>query len=153
VVEDSNRLTRFDRRFFKLLGLSVIVIGLATLGVGTWVSLEEWIAVAKWPRTQAVLVREESLKTGARLTFRFKLGQQPITGIEYRWGGEEAIKKLQSYTPGTTYTIRYDPDGPDVSTILTYTWELFSAPITIISVALFLVIGGIVVRRWSNEPD
>jgi hypothetical protein len=143
VVEESNRLTRFDRRFFKLLGLSVIVIGFAALTVGVWISLEEWTAVAKWPRTQAVLVRKESLKTGARLTFRFKIGQQPITGIEYRWGGEDAIKKLQSYTPGTIYTIRYDPDGSEVSTILTY---------TIVFLALFLVNGGIVVRRWSNEP-
>jgi|SRR5579871_5988965 len=120
-------LTPGERITFKALGLPNIMIGVAMVSLGVWLGWKQWIKVAQWPRTNAVLVTKDISTVGARLIFRYDVGGRQFTGTGFRWGRASALESaLRRYEPGTIQTISYDPEDPaDVETNLSFGWDLF----------------------------
>jgi hypothetical protein len=147
----AERLTRTDRIVFRLMGALVILVGLAGLGMGGWLAHSQWARVARWPRTDALLISKDISKAGARLVFQYEAAGRQSTGVGFRWGSEKTVRAaLESYQPGTVQKISYDPENPgSVETILSYSWELFFAPISATVISVLLIAGGVVVYRWS----
>lgn len=111
----------------------------------------QWIRVAQWPRTNATLIRKDVSIAGARLAFDYQAGGRRFTGSEFRFGSEKSVAAaLESYRPGTSQRISYNPVDPgELETILSYSWELFEAPVASGIFGLLLNFGGVGVYRWS----
>lgn len=133
------------------MGVPVVFAGLFLLSLAGWLAWGQWVSVAKWPRTNAVLVSKGISSVGARLVFKYDIGGRRITGLGFRWGSDNAVRNdLRTYEPGTIQRISYDPDDPSqVETILGYSWDLFRAPIAAAAFGVLFVAGGAVVYRWS----
>ncbi len=146
------RFTPRDRIAFKALGVPPALVGLIVLGVSCWLAWGQWITVSHWPRANAVLVSKDISSGGARLVFQYAVRGRQFTGHEFRWGPESAVRPaLESYRPGTTQEISYDPEHPeDVQTILSYDWEGFKGPLVAAFLGLLLIAGGVSVFRWSS---
>jgi hypothetical protein len=85
------------------------------------------------------------------LVFRYEVGGRRFTGVGFRWGSEESVRAaLASYELGTSQRVSYNPEDPgEVETILSYSWELVRAPAFFWIFGGFLILGGVVVYRWS----
>jgi hypothetical protein len=140
-------LTSGERVGFRLLVGFVLIVGLAGLSIGCWLAWDQWSRVAHWPRVDAILVRKEISTVGARLIFQYEAEGRRFRGLAFRWGSENVVRAaLEGYEPGTVHRISYDPHDPSkVETILTYNWELFSAPVILIVLGFLLIFGGVVV--------
>lgn len=147
------RLTRTDKIAFKVMGIPVMLVGLVGLGLSGWLAHQQWIKVAQWPRANATLIGNDISGMGGRLVFRYNANRRQFTGSELRWGSEKKMRAtLESYRPGTVHQISYDPSDPsEVNTILTHGWDSFSGPAIFAAFCLLLILGGIVVYRWSYE--
>lgn len=142
-------LSRSDRTLFKALGAIVVGAGLILFGLGCWLSWQQWVKVARWPRVNAVLVRKTFNNVGADLIFHYEVNSLQYFGHAFRFGSENRLRAaLKSYEPGTYHVISYDPYNPlDIEAVEHSNWELFFAPI----LGLFFVAGGVWVYRWSYE--
>jgi len=118
-----------------------------------WLAWGEWITVAHWPRTNAILISKDISSVGARLVFQYEVDGRRFTGRAFRFGSEKTVRNdLEAYEPGTIQKISYDPEDPSqVETILSYSWELFKGSISAAVFGIFFVIGGVVVYRWSYD--
>ena len=143
--------TRTERLAFKAMGAFVALVGVAVVSVVCWLAWGQWTRVARWPRANAILVRKEFSSVGARLEFEYDVEGLHFTGVAFRWGSESAVRSaLESYKPGTIHKISYDPDDPtQLETILNYGWDFFKTPIPGVAIGLALILGGVMVYRWS----
>lgn len=143
--------TRTERLAFKAMGSFVILAGVALFTVVCWLAWGQWTRVARWPRANAILVRKEFSSVGARLAFEYDAEGLHCTGVAFRWGSESAMRAaLESYEPGTIHKISYDPDDPtQVETVLNYGWDFFKGPTSGVVIGLALILGGVMVYRWS----
>lgn len=143
--------TGAEQFVFRVLGAFVILAGVAGTSIACWAAWGQWSRVAQWPRADAILIRKELSPTGARLIFDYEVEGRHFTGQAFRWGSESAVgAALEAYEPGTVQRISYDPHDPaQVETTLTYNWELFRGSATGIVIGLLLILGGVMVYRWS----
>jgi len=146
-------LTRGERIVFKALGLPVILVGLALLGLAGWMAWGQWVKVARWPRTNAILISKDISSVGARLVFRYEAKAQRFTGVGFRFGSEKSVRKaLAAYEPGTIQKIAYDPEDPtQVETMLSDSWKLFMGSIYASVFGIVFLVGGVIVYRWSYD--
>jgi len=83
--------------------------------------------------------------------FRYEAQGQQYIGQAWRWGTPKAVEPaLESYRPGTTREISYDPKDPEeIETNLRYNWEFFSVPAFSAIFGLALMAGSVSIYRWS----
>lgn len=145
------RLTRTERVVFKVLGVPVILGGLVLVSFGAWSGLDEWIKLARWPRTNATLVTKEISGATARLVFRYDLRGRQLTGVAFYWGSQTMLRtSLESYEPETIHTIAYDPKDPRrVEMVPRFYGEALRLPIFEFLFGMAWAIAGVVVYRWS----
>jgi hypothetical protein len=129
----------------------MILTGLAWLGVTSWAAWEQWVRVSQWPRANAILMSKTFSSAGARLVFHYEAEGRRFTGAGFRWGQERTMRPaLESYSPGTTQKIGYDPHDPSqVETIIGYNWGLFKGSIVFAAPGLLLIAVGFAFYRRS----
>ncbi|MGA2185310.1 MAG: DUF3592 domain-containing protein [Bryobacteraceae bacterium] len=144
--------TRIERIIFRVLALGMMAVGLVFLSIGCWMARDEWIRVAQWPRTYAILVSKHISPVGARMVFHYEVGGRRFTGLGFRFGSEKEVRTaLESYEPGTMQRISYDPeDHGQVETNLTYNWNLFRPAVFSATVGAACLIVGILLFREAR---
>jgi hypothetical protein len=144
-------LNQIEQIAFKTLGLPVVFVGLVLFGLAARLAWGQWVRVARWPRTDAILMSKDISSVGARLVFQYEANGQRFTGLGFRFGSEKTVRNtLEAYEPGTVQKISYDPEDPtQVETNLSYSWELFLGPVSAAVFGVFSVVGGVAVYRWS----
>ena len=145
----AKRITRFERISSTVYGVFLISIGLTFLVFGCWLMREQWIKGTRWPRVNAVLIRKDILRAGARMVFQYEVKGYQLTGVGFRWGDEDAVRAaLASYEPGTVQRISYDPEDPRrVEIVLGYSWESVKIQIFGIALGIGMIAVGVVAYR------
>jgi hypothetical protein len=87
--------------------------------------------VAKWPRTNAVLIHKDISSVGGRLVFEYEVRGQRFTGVGFCWGTESLVQyALTTHGVGTTHEISYDPEDPSqIEPIQIPGWARLMGPI------------------------
>lgn len=147
----TEHLTRSERILFRALGLPVIITGFGVLALVGWLTGSRWIAIAKWPRTTAVLVHKDISSVGGRLVFEYEAKGLRFTGIGFCWGDEHLVRyALKKYEVGAIQTIGYDPeDSNQVEPTQIPVWARLMGPISGLMLSILFIVGGTVVYRWS----
>ncbi len=144
--------TRTERVIYRAMGAPVIFAGLVMLFLSGWLARLEWIKVAKWPRTDAVLVSKDVSEVGARLVFRYQFYRRRVTGTGFVWGPRQRVESdLASWSPGTTQQIGYDPENPaEVEPMHGDISMRFYVPVAAALIGAFFLCAGTAVYRWGS---
>lgn len=148
-------ITCGEQAGFRLLGVSLILVGVIGSSIGCWLTWDAWSRVARWQRVDATLVHKEISTVGARLVFRYEAEGHRFTGVAFRWVAPNAVRAvLADYELGTVHRVSYNPRDPsEVGTILTYNWELFRASVVVVLLGSLLTFGGGRVYGWSRAAE
>jgi hypothetical protein len=127
--------------------------GLTFLCISGWLGWWTWVKLARWPRTDAMLVSKNISDVGARLVFRYYASGHRVTAVGFVWGPPASVRSaLEAWTPGTTQRISYDPLNPsELEPIHGYKWGTWGGSIANALFSALFWVGGLFVYRGSYD--
>lgn len=137
----------------RALGVLAMLAGLIFLCISGWLGWWTWVKLARWPRVDATLVSKNISDVGARLVFSYYAGGYRITGVGFVWGPSASVRSaLESWAPGTTQRISYDPADPsEVEPIHGYIWGTWGGSIAPAMFSALFWVGGVFAYRGSYD--
>ena len=143
-------LSRTEQIVFKGLGIPVVGAGLIFAGLGVYFAWEYWGRITEWPRTSAVLVREDR----PSVLLRYRVDRQVYQSWSTYSGREIFARRAPEHYPvgAGRVVICYNPHQPEeVSVIPSSDWEFFIAPAGVIAFGLAFVAAGCMVWGWHKD--
>jgi hypothetical protein len=148
------------KRVLKLVGGIFAVVGLALLGAAYWTGNRQLTIIKSWPTIQAEVTKSQvthhlshdserstdTMMYEAEIEFRYTLnGKEYVTPSNpgYSTSSYPEMKRLaDTFAPGTTHLIRYNPADPnDIRFNAGYSFGFFFLPV--LFGGMGIVFGGI----------
>ena len=133
-----------NRLCAQFIWIGMLFLALAVLG-----GVNEWRHLM-WPSAEAVVVQKERRPGIAVLTFEFDVAGHRQTGRGALTGGLRPLAWGKGYAPGTSETIRYNPEDPEEIEIFAWDDILQIALLLVLPSVLFLAVG---VKNRARPSD